>query len=111
MNHYQVSPWWVFLVVFFFWWVFVFFFFKWKLFNLTSWHFWGFRTKLMIAAAAAWSAVTKKPNSIINPCVSNLGDSGFPGEAVLFAVLHLLLPGVSLLDLVVFHVLFLTPPS
>lgn len=99
MNHYQVSPC-----------CLGFFFFKWKLFNLTSWHFWGFRTKL-IAAAAAWSAVTKKPNSIINPCVSNLGDSGFPGEAVLFAVSHLLLPGVSLWELVVFRVFFLMPSS
>lgn len=99
MNHYQVSPC-----------CLRFFFFKWKLFNLTSWHFWGFRTKL-IAAAAAWSAVTKKPNSIINPCVSNLGDSGFPGEAVLFAVSHLLLPGVSLWELVVFRVFFLIPSS
>lgn len=61
----------------------------------------------LIAAAAAWSAVTKKPNSIINPCVSNLGDSGFPGEALLFAALHLLLPGVHLLEPVVFHVVFL----
>lgn len=91
-------------------WFWFFFFFKWKLFNLTSWHFWGFRTKL-IAAAAAWSAVTKKPNSIINLCVSNLGDSGFPGETVLFAVLHLLLPAVSLLELAVFCVLFLMPSS
>lgn len=55
----------------------------------------------LIAAAA----VTKKPNSILHPWVPNLGDSGFLGEAIL-PLLLLLLPGVSLLDLMVFHVLF-----
>lgn len=101
MNHYRVSP---------FFGRFFFFSFKWKLFNLTSWHFEGFRTK-PVAAAAAWSAVTKKPNSIISACVSNLGDSGLPGEVVLSAVLRLLPPRVSLLELVVFRVFFLMPSN
>lgn len=61
----------------------------------------------LIAAAAAWSVVTKEPNSRINPCESSAGDSGFPQEAALFAVLHLLLPRVRLSDLMVFHVIFL----
>lgn len=54
----------------------------------------------LIAAAAAWSIVTKESNSRINPCESSAGDSGFPREAVLFAVLRLLLPGVRLSDLI-----------
>lgn len=39
-----------------------------------------FRMKL-IAAVAAWSAVTKKPNIIVKLCVAKHGDSGFPGQA------------------------------
>lgn len=74
---------------------FFFFLFKWKLFSLTSWHFWGFRRKLIAAAAAAWSAVTKKPNITIKLRVSARGDSGLPGEAVPLAGPCFLLPGVS----------------
>lgn len=65
----------------------------------------------LIAAVAAWSAVTKKPNIIMKLCVAKRGDSGFPGEAVPFAVLNLLIRGVSLLGFVTFHVPFLTLSS